>query len=165
MQAPPTPAFHRSQNKKVLAPNPTFPMTVSNFDISRHFEQSGRILGEGLHKEYWIRHSRRSHIDVQVEVIVLSNNATAMETLNNFAEELFFNLHDEHKRLIAKLPEFRKDIYERLTNSSAMPIYVPWELPDSIDFYLPDDSINYDHHLYCNADGTFQTSLNKWENI
>ncbi len=139
-------------------------MTVSNFDISRHFEQSGRILGEGLHKEYWIRHSRRNHIDVQVEVIVLSNNATAMETLNNFAEELFFNLHDEHKRLIAKLPEFRKDIYERLTNSSAKPIYVPWELPDSIDFYLPDDSINYEKHLYCNADGTFQTSLNKWEN-
>lgn len=40
-------------------------MVVSEFDISRHFEQAGRILGEGLHKEYWIRHSTRDHIDVK----------------------------------------------------------------------------------------------------
>ena len=46
-------------------------MTVTEFDISRHFEQAGRILGEGLHKEYWIRHSTRDHIEVKIEVIVL----------------------------------------------------------------------------------------------
>lgn len=40
-------------------------MTMSEFDISRHFEQAGKLLGEGLHKEYWIRHSTRDHIDVK----------------------------------------------------------------------------------------------------
>ncbi|NLJ19451.1 DEAD/DEAH box helicase family protein [Globicatella sulfidifaciens] len=139
-------------------------MTVSKFDISRHFEQSGRILGEGLHKEYWIRHSERNHVDVQVEVIVLSNSTKTMEILNEFSEELFLNLHDKHKRSIAKLPEYRKDIYERLTNSSSKPIYVPWELPDTIDFNLHDDNSIYDSHLYSNDEGIFRTNLNKWEN-
>ena len=40
---------------------------------------------------------------------------------------------------------------------------MPWVLPDSIDFYLPDDRIKFEQHLYCAEDGTFQTSLNKWE--
>lgn len=139
-------------------------MTVSNFVISRHSEQSGRIIGEGLHKEYWIKHSGRNHVDVQVEIIVLSNNTKSMEILNEFSEGLFLDLYDKHKRSIARLPEYRKDIYERLTNSSAKPIYVPWELPDTIDFNLYDDSTTYDNHLYCNAEGIFRTNLNKWEN-
>lgn len=46
-------------------------MTVSEFDISRHFEQSGKLLGEGLHKEYWIRHSTRDHIDVKKKLLSL----------------------------------------------------------------------------------------------
>src|SRR5699024_1937555 len=126
-------------------------MTVSNFVISRHSEQSGRIIGDGLHKEYWIKHSGRNHVAVQVEIIVLSNNTKSMEILNEFSEGLFLDLYDKHKRSIARLPEYRKDIYERLTNSSAKPIYVPWELPDTIDFNLYDDSTTYDNHLYCNA--------------
>ena len=138
-------------------------MTVSDFDISRHFEQSGKILGEGLHKEYWIRNSTRDHIDVKVEIIVLTNDADAMERINDFAEKEFIRLYENNKRSIAKLNEARKTSYERLINASVQPISVPWIMPDSIDFYLPEDSVKFEHHLYCNEDGTFQTTLNKWE--
>lgn len=138
-------------------------MTVSEFDISRHFEQSGKLLGEGLHKEYWIRNSTRDHIDVKVEIIVLTNDTNAMERINDFAEEEFITLYENNKRAIAKLNEARKNVYEILINASAQPIAVPWVLPDSIDFYLPDDRIKFEQHLYCAEDGTFQTSLNKWE--
>lgn len=61
---------------------------------------------------------------------------------------------------IARLNEAHKNVYERLINTSAQPISVPWALPDSIDFYVPDDSIKFEQHLYCSEDGTFQTSLN-----
>ena len=54
-------------------------MTLSEFDISRHFEQSGKLLGEGLHKEYWIRNASRNHVEVKIEVIVLTNDADAIE--------------------------------------------------------------------------------------
>lgn len=68
-----------------------------------------------------------------------------------------------NKRSIAKLNEARKTSYERLINASVQPISVPWIMPDSIDFYLPEDSVKFEQHLYCNEDGTFQTTLNKWE--
>ncbi|WP_026673649.1 DEAD/DEAH box helicase [Alkalihalobacterium bogoriense] len=138
-------------------------MTVSEFDISRHFEQAGKLLGEGLHKEYWIRHSTRDHIDIKKEIIVLTSDTDAMERINAYAEEEFIELYGNNKRAIAKLTEARKNVYERLTNASAQPISVPWVLPDSIDFSVPDDSIKFEQHLYCYEDGTFQTSLNPWE--
>jgi len=138
-------------------------MVVSEFDISRHFEQAGRILGEGLHKEYWIRHSTRDHIDVKKEIIVLTNDTDAKERINDYAENEFITLYEKNKRSIARLNEARKNIYERLTNASAQPISVPWILPDSIDFYIPDNSMKFGQHLYCSEDGTFETSLNTWE--
>ena len=138
-------------------------MTVSEFDISRHFEQAGRILGEGLHKEYWIRNSTRDHIEVKIEIIVLTNDTDAMEKLNAYAEEKFISLYEDNKRPIAKLSEGRKGFYERLTNASAKPISVPWILPDSIDVSVPENSTEYDQHLYCSEDGQFHTSLNTWE--
>ena len=73
-------------------------MTVTEFDISRHFEQAGRILGEGLHKEYWIRNSTRDHIEVKIEIIVLTNDTDAMEKLNAYAEEKFIALYENNKR-------------------------------------------------------------------
>lgn len=138
-------------------------MTVSEFDISRHFEQAGKLLGEGLHKEYWIRHSTRDHIDVKIEVIVFTSDTDAMERINTYAEKEFMNLYENNKRSIARLNEARKNIYERLINASVQPIAVPWVLPDSIDFSVPNDSIKFDQHLYCSEDGIFQTSLNPWE--
>ncbi|MEV2910885.1 DEAD/DEAH box helicase family protein [Paenibacillus larvae] len=138
-------------------------MTVSEFDISRHFEQAGRLLGEGLHKEYWIRHSTRDHIDVKKEIIVLTNDTDAMERINDYAEKEFITLYENNKRSIARLNEARKNVYERLTNASAQPISVPWILPDSIDFSVTDNSMKFEQHLYCSEDGTFETSLNPWE--
>lgn len=138
-------------------------MTVSEFDISRHFEQAGKLLGEGLHKEYWIRHSTRDHIDVKIEVIVFTSDTDAMERINTYAAKEFMNLYENNKRSIARLNEARKNIYERLINASVQPIAVPWVLPDSIDFSVPNDSIKFDQHLYCSEDGIFQTSLNPWE--
>ncbi|MDD3415948.1 MAG: DEAD/DEAH box helicase family protein [Lachnospiraceae bacterium] len=142
----------------------THTMTVSEFDISRHFEQAGKLLGEGLHKEYWIKHSTRDHIDIKKEIIVLTSDTDAMERINAYAEKEFITLYENNKRSIARLNESRKNVYERLINASAQPISVPWLLPDSIDFSIPDDSIKFEQHLYCSEDGTFQISLNQWEN-
>ncbi|MGI6746610.1 MAG: hypothetical protein ACOX45_10920 [Acutalibacteraceae bacterium] len=138
-------------------------MTLSEFDISRHFEQAGKLLGEGLHKEYWIRHSARDHIEVKIEVIVITNDTDAMERINEFAENEFITLYENNKRSIARLSEARKVIYERLINASTQPIAVPWLLPDSIDFTVSDDCLIIEQHLYCDDSGTFKTTLNPWE--
>jgi len=139
-------------------------MTVSGFDISQRFEQAGRVLGEGLHTEYWIRNSNRDHIDVKLEIIVLANDTDAMERISKYAEHEFAALYEKNKLDIAKLNEARKVIYERMTSSSSQPIAIPWLLPEAIDFSVPNESVRYQDHLYCTEEDTFSTFLNSWEN-
>jgi type III restriction enzyme len=135
----------------------------SELDVDRHFEQAGRLLGEGLHREYWIKHSGRDHIDVKIEFIVAVDDTTAMETLNTYAEAQFYELYEKNKRAIAHLREERKSVYEKLTSASARPIPIPWELPGTIDFTITGDSASFERHLYCSEDGSFKTALNHWE--
>lgn len=138
-------------------------VTVTDFDIRRHFEQAGKILGEGLHTEYWVKHSDRDETDVWIEVIVLVHNTDIMEALNSYAERAFSDLYESNKRQIAALPEARKQFYTKLISSSSQPIAMPWTLPLSIDFTVSDNGAKYDKHLYVNDAGEMETYLGTWE--
>lgn len=138
-------------------------VSVTDFDIRRHFEQAGKILGEGLHTEYWIKHSDRDETDVWIEVIVLVNNTGIMEAINTYAESAFSDLYENNKRQIAALPEARKQFYTKLISSSSQPIAMPWSLPLSVDYTVSDNSAKYDKHLFVNDDGEMETYLGNWE--
>lgn len=138
-------------------------LSVTEFDISRHFDQAGKILGEGLHTEYWIKHSDRDRTDIHVEVIVLANNTDIMERLNAYAERIFSDLYENNKRAIAALPEARKQFYQKLISSSPSPIAMPWQLPATIDFTVGDNSTCFSQHLYINDAGSMEANLNPWE--
>ena len=138
-------------------------VSVTDFDIRRHFEQAGKILGEGLHTEYWIKHSDRDETDVWIEVIVLAHNTGMMEALNAYAESSFSDLYENNKRQIAALPEARKQFYTKLISSSSQPIAMPWSLPLSVDFTVLDNSVKYDKHLFINDTGEMETYLGNWE--
>ena len=138
-------------------------VSITDYDVRRHFEQAGKILGEGLHTEYWIKNSDRDETDVWVEVIVLVNNAGAMELLDGFAETEFSNLYENNKRKIATLKEVRKQFYTKLISSSTIPVAMPWELPDTVDFTVSEESTKFDKHLYINDFGVMETTLGNWE--
>ena len=138
-------------------------MTVSDYDIRRHFDRAGKILGEGLHTEYWIRHSTEDFYDVHVDIIVFVNETSAMERLEEYAAAEFSSLYHVNQRAIAGLHETRRAFYERLINSSSQPVSMPWELPVSIDFTLHTDDELFDNHLFVDDDGSFKTNLNPWE--
>jgi type III restriction enzyme len=138
-------------------------MIVTEFDINRHFEHSGKQLGEGLHMEYWIKNSERDALEVKMEVIILTNDTDAMEHLEKLANERFIDMYEANKRAIARLGDARKASYERLTNASTVPIAIPWKLPDNIDFTVLEDSKTYERHLFTYDDGSFNTTLNPWE--
>lgn len=136
---------------------------VTGYDIDRYFDQAGKILGEGLHTEYWIKHSERDRTDIHVEVIVLVHNASAMEHLTSFAEAEFISIYENNKRAIAKLPEVRKQFYQKLISSSATPIAMQWNLPDTIDFTVGENCETFKKHLYINDSGNAEMYLNSWE--
>ncbi len=138
-------------------------MKMSEFDINRHFDKSGKLLGEGLHTEYWIRNNTRNHIDVKLEIIIFTGDTSALERLSAFASEQFESLYEKYKCEIAHLPEARASVYERMTSASARPIAVPWVLPERIDFSISDYSAIFENHLYVSEDASFKTVLNPWE--
>ena len=138
--------------------------TIIDFDISRQFEKAGKIFGEGLHTEYWVRHADRDDTaEVQTEVIVLACNTDFMENMEKYAKTEFMRLYEENKRAIARLSEARKNAYERMINASAEPIETPWILPDTIDWTKPEIGRTYEKHLYLSEDGSFNADLNEWE--
>ena len=136
---------------------------MAEYDIDRHFEQAGKLLGEGLHTEYWIKHADRDRTDVHVEVIALANSPDAMEHLNVYAEKEFENLYENYKRAIGGLPEARKQFYQKLISASATPIAFQWKLPETIDFTVGENSEKYQNHLYVNETGEAEIYLNSWE--
>lgn len=138
-------------------------LVVTEFDIDRHFDKAGKVLGEGLHTEYWIKHSERDRTDIHVEVIVLVSNTDAMERLNTYSEAEFTSLYESYKSAIKRLPESRKQLYQKLVSSSPIPLPLSWQLPQSIDFTVGDNCKTYSQHLFINRSGAMDTYLGTWE--
>lgn len=137
---------------------------LSEYDINNLFERAGKILGEGLHKEYWSANAKRDAEDVKAEIIVLVSDTDAMERLEAFADKLFNELYAMHKSAFRGLKEERKEVYKRLALSSATPVPMELVLPKTIDFTVGDASVSLDNHLYIPTDGSdFKVSLNDWE--
>ena len=138
-------------------------VTVTQHDIDRQFEQAGKRLGEGLHRQYWRRHADRNSTDVKTELMVMVDDTTAMEALEQFAKERFDAIWDEHRFDIADLPDARKTWYKRLAHASVTPVPEQWQLPDTIDFTVSDGSQPFEQHMYVDDNGTFTATLNPWE--
>jgi type III restriction enzyme len=137
---------------------------LSEYDLNNLFERAGKVLGGDLHKEYWGRYARRDHLEVKTEIIVLAEETSAMERLESVADKLFNELYDYHKAAFRTLKEERKDAYRKLALSSAIPIALAWELPQTIDFSIGEDAHVFDNHLFIPTEGgDFKASLNEWE--
>jgi type III restriction enzyme len=141
------------------------PYTVeaASADIDRHFQQAGRLLGNGLHMEYWKAQTEREADEVKVEVVALSRDQAAMQAIERFAEKEFNRLYERHKRDIARLKEQRRQHYEKLRLATATPQDIPWRLPESIDWNRSPKAPHFDKHFYVEGDGKFRTELGTWE--
>ncbi|MDQ5910584.1 MAG: type restriction enzyme [Pseudomonadota bacterium] len=132
-------------------------------DLDRHFQQAGRLLGNGLHIEYWRVQGDREADDVKVEVVALTRDHPAMQHLEAFAEGQFNALFAEHKHAIAGLKEPRRQHFERLRLASPDPQAIPWLIPDTLDFRRSTKAPKYDRHLFLEDDGQFRADLGTWE--
>ncbi len=141
----------------------TYTIDAASADIDRHFQQAGRLLGNGLHMDYWRTHADRDADEVKVEMVVLSQNQPAMQQLELFAEQQFDSLYAAHKRDIGKMKEQRRKHYERLRLATADPQPIAWVLPESIDFSRSKEAAAYDKHLFLQEDGLFRADLGTWE--
>ncbi|MDA1373092.1 MAG: DEAD/DEAH box helicase family protein [Proteobacteria bacterium] len=141
-----------------------YTIEAASADIDRHFQQAGRLLGNGLHMDYWRAQADREAGEVKVEVVVLTQDHDGMKSLETFAEGEFDRLYAMYKRDIAGLKgEQSRKYYERLRLATSDPQDIPWPLPASIDFRRAATAPEYDKHLYLEDDGKFRADLGTWE--
>ncbi len=139
-------------------------LRVSEFDIRNQYEKAGKLLGEGLHTEYWIHHSSREDVsEVQTEVIVLANDIGFMEKLEAHAQQRLHALYEQYKRDIHSQPDQRREVYRRIMQATAEAVSDAWVLPETLDWTVTADEQRFDRHLYVRDDGSFAVSLNDWE--
>lgn len=143
--------------------NGGYTIEAASADIDRHFQQAGRLLGNGLHMDYWRAQGDRDADEVKVEVIVLAQGHEEMERIETFAEAEFDKLYNSYKRNIGKLREQRLQHYQRLRLATSNPQPVQWLLPSVIDFRRSPNAPEYDKHLFLEADGKFRADLGTWE--
>lgn len=140
-----------------------YTIEAASADIDRHFQQAGRLLGNGLHMDYWRDQGDRDADDVKVEAVVLAQDHDGMKNLESFAESEFDALYAKHKRDIAKLKEQRQQHFQRLRLATSVPRTIPWALPETIDFRRSPSASEYDMHLFLEEDDTFRADLGTWE--
>jgi len=140
-----------------------YTIEAASADIDRHFQQAGRLLGNGLHMDYWRDQGDRDADEVKVEAVVLAQDHEGMKNLETFAEDEFDTLYAKHKRDIAKLKEQRQQHFQRLRLATSVPQTIPWALPETIDFRRSPKAPKYDKHLFLEEDDTFRADLGTWE--
>lgn len=136
---------------------------AASADIDHHFQQADRLLGNGLHMDYWRAQGGRDANEVKVEIIVLTQDHNAMKRLETFAEEKFDTLYDKHKREIGRLKEQRRQHFQRLRLATSVPQSIPWSLPETIGFRRTPTAPEYDKHLFLEEDDKFRADLETWE--
>lgn len=140
-----------------------YTIEAASADIDRHFHQTGRLLGNGLHMDYWRVHGDRDTDEVKVEVVVLAQNHDGMKRLEDFAEDEFNTLYAKHKRDIGNLKEQRQQHFQRLRLATSVPQSIQWSLPATINFRRSPSAPEYDKHLFLEEDGKFRSDLGTWE--
>ncbi len=140
-----------------------YTIEAASADIERHFQQAGRLLGNGLHMDYWRAQGDRNADEVKVEAIVLAQDHEGMKNLESFAEIEFDTLYAKHKRDIAKLKEQRRQYFERLRLATSIPQTIQWTLPETIDFRRSPKAVEYDKHLFLEEDSKFRADFESWE--
>lgn len=140
-----------------------YEVEAASADIEQRFQQAGRLLGNGLHMDYWRAHAERDADSVKVEVIVLTDDHNLMRAMGSFAEQEFNRLYEQHQHAINQLREQRRRQYEKLRLATTVPAAIAWHLPEVIDFRREPEASFFDRHLYVDDNGRFQTELGTWE--
>ena len=132
-------------------------------DVERRFAGAGRVLGNGLHLDYWKENDKRAAVDVKAELIVLTRDEDGMSNLETFADATFNELFAKNRPSIQKLKEKSSQHYDRLYLSAGEPKPVEWSLPDEMDVLCSEKAPPYGKHLFVEESGGFRADLKGWE--
>lgn len=131
-------------------------------NIDDLFDICGRLLGEGLHKEYWKdKWDRQEPQRAKLELYSILQDKTAWQTLEAVALKRIEELSHKHKDAIATLPTSKREEYNRIRRRAKEPQTVSIIFPDTIE--VTREERTWDDHLYIDDNKLFGWNANTWE--
>jgi type III restriction enzyme len=138
-------------------------------NVQHLFDESGRKVGEGLHKVYW-QHRTVGVEDLdeirseKIKVAVLVSRPDTLKKLEALAEKQVNVWHKEHVDAIEALAEDRREVYLQILGGATSPVEVSLDLQETVLWRKPKESQPYDWHLYVDEEGTFEEHFtSSWE--
>ncbi|OQB40021.1 MAG: Type III restriction enzyme, res subunit [Candidatus Hydrogenedentes bacterium ADurb.Bin179] len=131
-------------------------------NIDDLFEICGRMLGEGLHQEFWKTHlDRVAPQRAKLELFGILQDKAARQRLEEVAQERIAILFDLYKDKIAALPSSKREEYNRIRRRAKEPQTIDIMFPETLE--LPYEEPAWDHHLYVDDKAHFGWNANSWE--
>lgn len=131
-------------------------------NIDDLFEICGRMLGEGLHKEYWKEHwDRQDPQRAKLELFGILQDKDAWAKIESTARKKIDELFADHNEKILELITSKQEEYNRIKRKAKEPEPTHLMFPDSID--LPRKEPPWEQHLYVDENGRFGWDANTWE--
>jgi type III restriction enzyme len=138
-------------------------------NVQHLFDDSGRKVGEGLHKVYW-QHRTAGVEDLdeirseKIKVAVLITRPDTVKKLEALAEKQVDVWHKDHVDAIEGLAEDRRDVYLQILGGATSPVEVSLDLQETVLWRKPKESQPYDGHLYVDPAGSFEENFtSSWE--
>ena len=137
-------------------------MKATSENIDDLFDICGRMLGEGLHREFWKdRWDRQDPQRAKLELYGILQDQAAWHRLEAVARIRIEELFHQHKDHIAALPTSKREEYNRIRRRAKEPQTVPLMFPDTIE--VTREETDWVHHLYVDENENFGWNANTWE--
>ena len=136
---------------------------VSDIDINVLYRQAEKIIGDYICKQYRVENIAQDQMQTKIELIVIANDVSAMDSIEKYAGEVFDQMYNRYSRDIHQLRVPNINKYERLASSGNEIVAVPWRAPHSIAFNCSANARHYPNHLFVDTSEGFKTELTSWE--
>ncbi|MFC1805924.1 DEAD/DEAH box helicase [Planctomycetota bacterium] len=131
-------------------------------NIEDLFAECGRMLGEGLHREFCKLKPNRADPDkARLELYGLVHDEAAWKRIEQVARHRLEELLGEFEPAIGALPTSRQEEYNKIRRAAKDPQPVPLLFPPSIEVRQQEPP--WERHLYVDSNGRFGWKANSWE--
>ncbi len=131
-------------------------------NIDDLFDECGRMLGEGMHREFWKEQGDREDPQrAKLELCGVLHDKAAWDRLEKIAGQRLEALWDEYKGSIEELPTGKREVYYAIRRRAKEPQTIPLTFPDAPE--VTREAPTWEHHLYVDDHGRFGWDANEWE--